>query len=293
MNKLLTTVIVLASATPAFADDFAGASVSNLKNWIAEQKSHFGGDPKAELVASCQKAVADARKQNQPTLRDGALKYTVAESEKVCAEGAYYNLLLKDYNVFTDLIWDMRMLRTDLMPSDDFVAGALKKVDACNQGVDALVAAKIPATQPYPIKGEVQGGSTKVFATTVADIRPNICEAAKQAAAQFTKAAEEEGAKARAQYTKFGIKDDKLELMLSYGDGVFLPGGASSEDMKKYASASTLFVWLTSDPDDQDFVVHTVRRYQYKAPGLNKLVSQTEKTYRKKRGAKLGAAPFK
>lgn len=289
MTKLLAAFIVLATTAPAYAG-YEGEPARLLGEWIKSRKKSLGDDPNTSGVTECEAGVAEGKKQGLTKLRSIDGDIPIEEAAKICAEGARYNVLLKDYKVFTDLIDNMRYLRTDMMPSEEYVAKVLQAADRCNKAVDAMLAAKIPATEPYEIKGTNQKSEEQVFAKTVADIKPNICEAAKKASAQFNKAAEAEAAKARAKYTKVGIKEDKLDLMLGYDGSVFLPGGASSADMKKYAAASVLFVWLTSDPDAQDFVVHTVRRYQYKG---NKLVSQTEKTYRKKRGAKLGAAPFK
>jgi hypothetical protein len=51
-----------------------------------------------------------------------------------------------------------------------------------------------------------------------------------------------------------------------------------------------MFTWSTSDPDDNDYVIHTVRKYLFKG---NNLVRTSEKTFRKRRGEELGAAAFK
>lgn len=92
---------------------------------------------------------------------------------------------------------------------------------------------------------------------------------------------------AAAPYKAAGIGGDKLALIVKY-DGVEwrLVGGKATDDPATLAKASVLFQWLEADdPDDARYVVHTIRRYKFKA---NALVDQSEKQYRRKAGAPVG-----
>lgn len=92
--------------------------------------------------------------------------------------------------------------------------------------------------------------------------------------------------KALAPYIAAGIGGKKLDLMIEY-DGVYwrLPGGAKSDDPKKLAAAKVLFHWLEAKDPDPRYVVHTIRKYQFKG---NDLVKVSEKKYRRLTGASVG-----
>ena len=189
--------------------------------------------------------------------------------------------MLKDLETFSMVDHDYDAL-IEKGFSRSYGEGLEKYIARCEPAVDELLAAKVPPTLRYAIGKTV---------TTVGELKTAVCAKGKEGLKHFFAAFDGKEAKSREPYIKAGIKGDKLELMVQYDGSVFLPGGAMpSHNLKQYADASSLFVWLTSDPDDNDYVVHTVRKYQFKG---NKLVRDSEKTFRKPRGAKLGAAAFK
>lgn len=125
----------------------------------------------------------------------------------------------------------------------------------------------------------------------IADFDARICEALASTLPQWladSRAALVKGnATARAKYSAAGIAGDKLDLIAKY-DGVYwrLVGGDRTDDPKKLAKARVLFQWLEAeDKDDTRFVIHTIRRYQFKG---NTLAGTTEKQYRRAKGARIG-----
>jgi hypothetical protein len=126
---------------------------------------------------------------------------------------------------------------------------------------------------------------------TIAEYETKVCDQLAalhpafitDARAELRKAIE----KTMAPYVAAGIGGKKLDLMIQY-DGVYwrLPGGERTDDPKTLAAATTLFHWLEADDrEDGNYVIHTIRKFQFKG---NDLVKVSEKTYRKKKGAALG-----
>lgn len=84
-----------------------------------------------------------------------------------------------------------------------------------------------------------------------------------------------------------GVANDRRSYDLPIAKAA---GGSAPDDLRKYAKASTMFLWLSSDPDAAGYVTHTVRKFQFKG---NTLVKTSDKTYRKKRGEQLGSSAFR
>lgn len=306
MKKLIASIVLLASTTPAFAfgeTGYAQSIVSDLARWVRMLKRgdytrYTGSEQRLQKTQNgtsteCLDAVAGARKEGATTLWHEVFEHfggklddnhhwtiTLDQAAEICKEATFYaDVVLKDLDTF-----GQASVAFDKLMQFGITEGAIdyqrKAVERCGPAVDELLAAAVPPTFPYPV-GE---------AKTVAELKAKVCEHGKQTLKRVVDTVVANAAKARAPFMKAGIEGDKLALMLQYDGSVFLPGGAASDNLRRYAAASSLFVWLTSDPDGDDYVVHTVRKYQFKG---NKLVRDSEKTYRKKRGANLGAAAFK
>lgn len=244
-----------------------------------------------ETASDCLDAIDVARKAGVTTLTDtgfkrvkGSVKHAdsieydipLASGEQVCKDYSVYVSVAPVRVALAEAVRLISMLTTDLMPGPDFVKGARAHVPKCNQAVDDVLAAKVPATFEFRLNNK---------SWVVGELKAKVCDELGRRVDQFSKDAAELDKKAEEKFTKYGIKGDKLELMRKYDGGLYLIGGAAPRDLKKYAAASVLFVWLTSDPDDAGFVTHTVRRHAFSG---NKLVKTTEKTYRKRKGDKLG-----
>ncbi|HEY5922120.1 MAG TPA: hypothetical protein VIV11_10640 [Kofleriaceae bacterium] len=87
---------------------------------------------------------------------------------------------------------------------------------------------------------------------------------------------------AKAPFVAAGITGDKLDTLISHhGVSWRLPGGSRTDDPKKLASASVLYLWLEGDNPNAPGKIHTVRRFQFKG---NKLTKKTEQKYPLKPG---------
>jgi hypothetical protein len=267
----------------AHADDIGDASydVGKYAESIEEAKDYIGKIAADKKPADCTAAVARARKAGAKTLTSDHFKptddITLEQADKLCKEYAQYYAIGIHGDDLRHLEENVKLLTPRMAPGPEFVKKTLEQAAQCTAWAKDFAAAGIPASFAF---------KTQDVAYTVGDLKAKLCDVAVKAAGQFTKEMADAAKKEQQKYSKVGIAGDKLELMLKYDGGVVLPGGDSSDDLKQYAAASALFVWTTSDADSAGFVVHTVRKYQFTG---NKLVATTEKTYRKKKGDKVGA----
>jgi hypothetical protein len=98
-------------------------------------------------------------------------------------------------------------------------------------------------------------------------------------------------AKVAAPFVAAGISGEKLALMVQYADVYWrLPGGERTGDPKQLAAASRLFQWLeAADRADPRYVVHTIRRYEFKGNAKGPV---TEAQHRLLKGARLDESVF-
>lgn len=276
----------LAGADPA---DDAGTVVGDYVTYLEAAKADIASA--TNKASACKDAVAAARKAGATTLENGNFNkiggkpsahdntsYVVSidRAEAVCDEYALYEQVAPHAGEFSDALSKISLLTPEMSPGPDFVKAAFAEATACTKTVEQLLAAKVPPTFALQLGGT---------AYTLGEIKVKVCVAETEAAARYSKEAAAAQRRAEARYAKLGITGDKMHLMMEYEGSLFLPGGASSSDLRKYAAASVMFVWTTSDPDGEDMVTHTVRRYQFTG---NKLVKTTSQEYRRPKGAKLG-----
>ena len=299
-KTFITTALFITISTPAFAkSDMAPNSVDDAAHWLRGARAgengtlqYHGLDKNANGVTKCMADLESYRKdgdtevysaefENYGAKRDSEYHWvlTIDQAEDICREGERdLYVLFKDYDVIARGHIDY-----DRLVQFDFgVEGVQQMIDVakkCPAAVDAILAAKFDPSTPFHVAS----------AKTVGELKA-MCAAGIKAGEQYIAYVDQQGKKAAEPYLKAGIKDDKLDLMLKYDGSVFLTGGAAPDNLKKYAAASALFVWLTSDPDDAGYVVHTVDKYVFKG---NRLVRTSEKTFRLKSGAKLGGGAFK
>ena len=90
--------------------------------------------------------------------------------------------------------------------------------------------------------------------------------------------------KVAAPYVAAGITGQKLDLIVAYAEVYWrLPGGERTDDAKKLAKASVMFQWLeAADRFDPRYVVHTIRRYQFRGDMLDGV---SEQRVRRPKGA--------
>lgn len=300
-KTFITTALFITISTPAFANppSAAPSSVVDTAHWLKQARAgekgtfqYHGLDKNPDGVTNCMASLEARRKDGDTEVysadfesfgakRDSDARWnlTIDQAEDLCREGERdLYVLFKDYDVIARSNIDY-----DRLVQFDFgVEGVQQLIDVakkCPAAVDAILAAKLDPATPFHV------GSAK----TVGELKA-MCEAGRKAGEKYLAYVDQQGKKAAEPYIKAGIKDDKLDLMLKYDGSVFLTGGAAPDNLKKYAAASALFVWMTSDPDDAGYVVHTVDKYVFKG---NRLVRSTEKTFRLKSGAKLGGSAFK
>ena len=301
MKKSLIALALVSLTAPAVANT-PGITLGNVASRYKEVKADYGKILSWGIIAKgCAEAVAELRSSGAKTARSteasladfGAVKVddyyyeiTAEQASRLCSEAAALDQVLADYKVFSRTIGVGRYLTLEMMPSDSYVAGALEMADECDKAVDRLLAANIPTTFPY----EMTTHQDVVVAKTVGDLKSGVCNALRVAAKQFTKAAEAALEKVRAEYRKYGMAADKLDLMVTDGGNFYLPGGSAPSDLRKYAKASAWFMVLTTDPDAANDVVHTVRKFHFKG---NKLLKTTEKQYRRPKGVDVPRAAFK
>jgi hypothetical protein len=298
VKKLIVTAILCASTSAAFA---MGEEVGATAEWLLKVRKGEAGRYPYTDVARCQASIDEARARNaeiasRPVYKEfggvheRAVYYTITyeQGEAICREASYYqDVVLKDGTFFSQLYGHIHAFEargTDVAVDSDDPKRLAAKAEPCNKAVAALVAANVPAST----RMWLSIGPEDVL--TVGELKTKLCDVAKDLGENYAKRKLEDDAKTRAPYLKVGIKGDKLELLLEYGDGVYLAGQNAPDDLRKYAKASTMFTWTTSDPDAADFVVHTIRKYVFKG---NTLVKTIDKTYRKRRGEKLGGGPFR
>jgi len=298
MKKLIGTVVLLASTSTAFA---SGEQVEWAAEYVKAMKTASPGRYRRD-VTECAQSVKEARDAKapiaaKPIYKDFggapvddhgyAYQITYEQADAICRDAAFLSdVVYKDMGIFVDLDskidtlvrFDWNMGAKDSMPTDYLT----QLVPACEKAVADLEAAKVPATTPFVLD--------HTGVATVGDLKKKLCDRAKDLGANYWKHREDDAVKAKAPYLKAGIKGDKLDLMLEYSGSLFLAGKRAPTGLKPYAAASTMFSWSTSDPDDNDYVVHTVRKYMFKG---NTLVKTSEKTYRTRRGENLGASAFK
>jgi hypothetical protein len=285
-----TSIISLLAATARADDDPANKArwtVVYYMRQIATMKEESGRyDPKF-TVAACSADIAAARKAGVTKLADseyqhiggtpagGSYEITLDRADKLCAEFGPYEAVGKRVAVFGDAKQMTFILKNE--SSAEYAAAGLKQADKCRAAVDEIVAAKVPATFA------VKFGANDVV--TVGELKAKVCDALTTAASKYAKKLDDAEKARTEKFTKFGIAGDRLELFKRSWGFLFLAGGASSDDIKKYAAATLIFEWTSSDPDGANMVTHTVRRYQFSG---NKLAGTTEKTYRKPKGESLG-----
>ncbi len=241
-------------------------------------------------TADCVGAVDQARKAGAKQLTNDAFKpigtpagntyaITIDRAAQVCSDYAPYETIAKQGNALESAWSELTTLKPETGYSD---AGLQVFIDgkACNVAADAIAAAKLPASLRFHVNGNGNG-----IDVTVGDVKQKVCGHIADVARDLRKVAAAANEKDTARFTKLGVNGDRLDLLKKNWGYLFLPGGGSSNDIKKYASAPIIFEWTTSDPDDGGIVTHTVRRYQFKG---NKLVNASEKTYRKRKGDKVG-----
>lgn len=299
-KTFITTALLITISTPAFAkSDMAPNSAVDAAHWLRDARAgengtlqYHGLDKNANGVTNCMADLESYRKDGDTQVysaefekfgatrdSDGHYNLTIDQAEDICREGEHYRyVLFKDFDVIIhgDVDYD-RLVQFDF--GAEGIAQGIEEIKKCPAAVDAILAAGFAPSTPF------KAGSAK----TVGELKA-MCEAGIKASEKYLAYVDQQGKKAAEPYLKAGIKDDKLDLMLKYDGSVFLTGGAAPDNLKQYAAASALFVWLTSDPDDAGYVVHTVDKYVFKG---NRLVRTSEKTFRLKSGAKLGGGAFK
>jgi hypothetical protein len=240
------------------------------------------------VTAECVAAVDGARKAGTTTLTDRAFKpigspsgdsyaITLDRAAQVCSDYALYETISKQ----GEALDSAQGFLTELKPETGYSPAALKgfiEGKACNAAADAL--AKLPPSLPFHIHGN--GHDIDV---TVGDVKQKVCGHIADVARELQKAAAAKDNKNAERFTKYGIAGDRLELYKRDWGVLYLPGGASSDDIKKYATASVVFEVSTSDADGAGYVNMTVTRYQFSG---NKLVASSSKDYRKPKGAAFG-----
>jgi hypothetical protein len=277
MKHLIGLVVLVSMSAIALANDDSelGNYWSQLKGAKAETIDRIS---KGSDGAKCKAIVDKAKAAGTAGFKDSSYKQlSIDEAAKLCEEYDWHAKLRAHSAEWQRIFGDMRLLTPDMAPGPDFVKNDLALAQQCTKAADELLAAGVPPDLSFH--------PDRKLTMTVGEIKPKICDALTKAAGQFTKDMADVKKKAAERYTKVGIAGDKLDLMLKYEGSLFLAGGDAPDDMKRYAAASALFVWTTSDPDAADYVVHTVRKYSFSG---NKLNGTSEKTYRKKRGEKLG-----
>jgi hypothetical protein len=304
MTKLasyLTASILITASTTAVAER-APQPVERAGRWLLELKagtltSHQSAPDTVTRNASgtttCYDAIEQARTAGVTKFwvpdsfaRIGASPegdnhyLSLAQAEGVCRETAFYNdVVLKDLEVFAGVSTDFEHLaKYDTSISAHELTK--KRVDACEPAVDAMLSAGVSPTLPFLFNDKVK---------VVGDLKAH-CALARDTYKRYLEHAKREQVKEREPYLKAGLKGERLEFVMQYDGYIYLPGGATTDNLKKLATAPALFIWNTSDPDASDYVVHTVRKHVFKG---NTLVKTYEKTYRKPRGAKLGGGVFK
>lgn len=139
-------------------------------------------------------------------------------------------------------------------------------------------------------KLKVQGAGS-VGAVAVADFETKVCDELAKLVPTFVADAraklKEHMKEVLAPYVAAGIAGDKLDLIGKY-EGVEwrLTGGKVTSDPAALAKAAVIFQWLEAeDREDARYVIHTIRKYQFKG---NTLAGTSEKQYRRKKGADVG-----
>ena len=297
MKLALMVLVVAGSVAVAHADEATDAAYDLGKYVEATEKAKdfIGRIEVDKPPAGCTEVVAKARKAGLKSLRGNfksiggksipdqmTYEVTLDQADKACKEYGYYYAVGKYEGTWTKIVRDLETLNVDTAPSPDFVKGDLELAGKCAKMADEILAAGVPANLSWKLPG--------AGPFTVADLKPKFCEALTKAANKFTKDMAAAIEKEKAKYTKYGINGDKLELMMGYPGLVFLAGRKGPDDMKLYAAASTMFIELQSEPDDDNLVTFTVRRYQFSG---NKLLKTTEKTYRLHKGESPGASAFR
>lgn len=113
--------------------------------------------------------------------------------------------------MFAAVVQDIETLAQGNLGASYGIA-ALENVDKCAKAVDAILAAKIPASYAYPISNS----DKKQLTRTVADIKKNVCEAGRKAAKAYTKDFEAAKKAYQARLTKAGLAGDKLQWFKRY-----------------------------------------------------------------------------
>jgi hypothetical protein len=289
--RLLAISLVLCSTIAAAANDPGNKAkwtvveyvrkIDSMKDFMGRYDARMTAtackdDVEAARKAGVTKLASDEFKKLGGTQNNSVYEITIDRAAQLCAEYAMYEMVGKHFKKFEYTRSHLQVLTPQMAPGPGYVKTALENVDECRKAVDEIIAAGVPTTL------EVKFASD---AMTVADLKPKICDTVADAAAKFTKDMKGLDDQKTERFTKVGIKGDKLDLVKKSWGFLFLAGGTSSDDAKKYAAASLIFEWTTSDPDGAGFVTHTVRRYQFSG---NKLAKTTEKTYRKRKGDKVG-----
>jgi hypothetical protein len=213
-------------------------------------------------------------------------KIPLAEMESVCAE---YRKLYPRYKIAYDLRQAdgilMRIREGFVKPDDSMVSSHM--IEEYERGGDpAACQASLAAARALDPAMKVgnKGLTLDQYQTQV--LEP-LSTAVPQWVAAARAALRARNAKAAAPFVAAGISAQKLDLMVQY-EGVYwrLPGGERTDDAKKLAAASVLFQWLEAeDRVDPRYVLHTIRRYQFKGNDLDKV---TETQHRIVKGGKLG-----
>jgi hypothetical protein len=282
MKKLIATILITASSGAAVADS---NDIYNLQQLIFGCKRGEVEHTKLEWinagVEKCTAALDEARKAGKPKVES----YSLAEAEAVCRDGRFYQVVLKDKDLFSQLADSFMFIKHKKADGDqDYLKSFEADTNKCDKAVEALLAANVPTTTPFQVgRGQHQ---TK----TVADLKPKVCDAARAEAKRALDELIEETAKDREPFLKVGIKDDKLEFIVKNDGEIYLPGKRQPSSPKDYAKASTMFLWTVRDPDIFNYVVNTVYKYVFKG---NKLVKESYRTYRLQDGREPPAAAFK
>lgn len=301
MKKIVVVCLLAVLSSPAAGMTWADDYVTQVAEWLYNiQQGKLYPFATPDLVAldasgssKCLTSIEEDRKTGKAVIsgdfhiarvggtknKYGGYDIPLAKAEELCRQAGAYHVATKDLRLLQDLdVNHQQALKSDFNRS--VYDKLYKQIPQCLAAIDAI-ASNVPATLPFPLNANIK---------TAGDLNRSFCDNAKKELELYFDGLKEREKQDREPFLKVGIKGDKLDLMLEYDGKLFLTGGKAPDDLKKYAAASALFLWLTGDPDASDYVVHTVRKYQFKG---NKLVKTTEKTYRKQRGAELAGSAFK
>lgn len=305
MKKLIASILFTAFATASAHADAtrAPSELEMAARWLVQiNEGQLFPAPDSlrrddNGVTRCHELVAYARSQGATafqsryfedlggTQQGEDTRWTIpaARGEELCREAAYYaEVVLKELPAFKEiLVWTSFGALTASQNEPAYFKQYEALPDQCDAAVDRMLAAKIPPTTPFPFGTGIK---------TVADLKPNLCNVARENFKKYPAWWKQEQTASRAPYEKAGLKGDKLELVMTYDGNIYLPGGSSTDNLKKLVASSTLFTWMVSDPDGAGYVVHTVRKHVFKG---NKLVKTAEKNVRLPKGQEPSGKAFR